>query len=368
MQLESICIRNFRAIEHLEVEFTDELGRVQPQTLIVGPNTSGKTTLLDAIAAVLGPALNMRALRPSLVLAPASTVRRGAIQSQITCQIRFDEDEIEATTQLLRISGEKYTIPNRRQVECRWEYPDPQGEHALGRLSCTPATGWRLFLGRVAAARMMQVRAPGVGHSSFERVGGCFTFDQQRTGLGKFVSSTVWELIGRPEQRDADGNGRTTDAEAILVDLAVKERFPTSEHDHPSEWARLKEAYAAVCSPHRIVGPVRNETGNLDMVFNDGQCDYGYEGLSSGEEMLLLLLLRFVTDRIHRSVVLIDEVELHQHPLWQRRLLGLLPKMGIDNQFILTTHSPHVRDFVPRETIRTLGSLGEKCEPGEASD
>ena len=56
------------------------------------------------------------------------------------------------------------------------------------------------------------------------------------------------------------------------------------------------------------------------MSFNDGENDYSYEGLSSGEKNVLLLLIRFVAERMHQSVVLIDELELNQHPLWQRGL------------------------------------------------
>lgn len=42
------------------------------------------------------------------------------------------------------------------------------------------------------------------------------------------------------------------------------------------------------------------------------------------------------------GIVLIDEVELHLHPKWQRRILGKLKKHFPNIQFIVSTHSPQV--------------------------
>ncbi len=63
--------------------------------------------------------------------------------------------------------------------------------------------------------------------------------------------------------------------------------------------------------PQRIVGPVQDEEqGKLDLLFSDGENEYCYSGLSSGQQMVLLLLIRFVAEHIHQSIVLIDELEL----------------------------------------------------------
>lgn len=358
MQLERISIRNFRGVEDAAYSFVDEVGRVQPQTLLVGPNGTGKTTALDAIAAVLGPALGLRALRPGLQLTPGSTVRRGAIRAEITCAVRFDDQEVQATSRLLTMAEERVSCPSGRQVDVAWEYPDPRGEHALGRVSFSPPAGRHLFRGRTTAARLLRLHAPGASAEHFRHVGGVSTFDQQRTGIDRWVLPEVWDLIGQPQE----GETRTANAKAILVDLALREKFPPISSEDQSDWQRLRDAYASLCAPHTIVGPVRDETGLVDIIFSDGLCDYRYDGLSSGEQMLLLLLLRFVTDRIHKSLVLIDEIELHLHPVWQRRLLALLPRLGEDNQYVMTTHSPFVRDLLPAQNVRVLDALGDRCE------
>lgn len=55
------------------------------------------------------------------------------------------------------------------------------------------------------------------------------------------------------------------------------------------------------------------------------------------------------------GVVLIDEVDLHLHPLWQARILADLSSVFPRVQFIVTTHAPMVISSVPAKHIRVLG-------------
>lgn len=55
------------------------------------------------------------------------------------------------------------------------------------------------------------------------------------------------------------------------------------------------------------------------------------------------------------GVVLIDEVDLHLHPVWQARVLGDLTHLFPKVQFIVTTHAPVVISSVPARQVRVLG-------------
>lgn len=145
--------------------------------------------------------------------------------------------------------------------------------------------------------------------------------------------------------------------------LAIQSSFPPAQTNLPDQFIPIRERYNEICQSHFIKGVVRDESG-LDVIFSDGENEYRYDGLSSGEQMVLLFLIRMVTEHIHRSIVLVDEIELHQHPVWQRKLLYLLPKIGSENQIIATTHSAYIRDVVAREAMIDLGDLFEKeaCE------
>src|SRR5262249_49189916 len=54
------------------------------------------------------------------------------------------------------------------------------------------------------------------------------------------------------------------------------------------------------------------------------------------------------------GVVLIDALDLHLHPAWQRRAVGDLRRTFPKIQFIVTTHSPQIVASVSRSQIRLL--------------
>lgn len=89
--------------------------------------------------------------------------------------------------------------------------------------------------------------------------------------------------------------------------------------------------------------------------------------LSDGERGTLALVLD-LTRRLAQAnpgledpaangpgVVLIDEVDLHLHPKWQREIVRNLPDAFPKLQFIATTHSPQVIGEVPHERILVMG-------------
>jgi len=407
-------IENFRHIKRLELDFTDSIGRVRDTTLLIGPNTSGKTTILDALAVSVGLSTELSYGRPGFELSPRNIVTKGSLYTKVTCWVRFSPDEISATQELSEIreqgdaandmskrtaSSPKHLppvphvpwpeVPDAEEVVLTWTYPDPNNRSTRGFTHCDPRSAYTLFKGRVEVARLLATSR--IGWDWFKRVGGVFTFDQQRTGMQKTIPREIWEIIhgqstgDEPSRRER----RTSDPKTILLNLAVQSLLPPSVKrvtedgeqritedgeqritedgkirpgwgtEQLDQFKLIQERYAQVCAPHNIVGAFRDQSGVPDLVFNDGTYDYRYDGLSSGEQMLLLFLIRMVADNIHQSIVLVDEIELHQHPVWQRKLLHLLPKMGDGNQIIATTHSPYLRDVTPPEAVIELGEVLE---------
>lgn len=56
------------------------------------------------------------------------------------------------------------------------------------------------------------------------------------------------------------------------------------------------------------------------------------------------------------GIILIDEIDLHLHPSWQRLMIPQLQKVFPNCQFIITTHSPQVLSHVPPESVFLLSS------------
>lgn len=55
------------------------------------------------------------------------------------------------------------------------------------------------------------------------------------------------------------------------------------------------------------------------------------------------------------AIILIDEVDCHIHPKWQKKLLPSLRELFPNCQFIVTTHSPYILDGVPEYSIKEIG-------------
>jgi predicted ATP-binding protein involved in virulence len=97
----------------------------------------------------------------------------------------------------------------------------------------------------------------------------------------------------------------------------------------------------------------RIDSHKIKVLVQKNQQEYDLQQLSQGEKMLLALVgdiaLRLVilnpkaADPLAASgVILIDEIDLHLHPIWQRRILNNLHRTFPNCQFIVTTHSPQV--------------------------
>lgn len=188
-------------------------------------------------------------------------------------------------------------------------------------------------------------------------------FDQKRTGLGSRLPKSVRSGMA-PQDRSVE---YTQNAREILLDLATRAQAKQGpETTEKEDYARFLELYNKVCDPHKIKGLYNTESG-LDMEFEGPQGVYLYDGLSSGQIMLLMLLVQFARNRIHNSIVLIDELELHLHPLWQTRLYANLENLGTNNQIFFTTHSTHLRESIHGDFYHCTGELGDesvkKVEP-----
>jgi predicted ATP-binding protein involved in virulence len=93
------------------------------------------------------------------------------------------------------------------------------------------------------------------------------------------------------------------------------------------------------------------------------------EQLSDGERSLILIVADIARrlaianpslqnhDRILREgkgIILIDEVDAHLHPQWQRNVIPALQKTFEGCQFIVSTHSPQVLSNITRDSIFIL--------------
>ncbi|TAE19642.1 MAG: DUF2813 domain-containing protein [Bacteroidetes bacterium] len=113
----------------------------------------------------------------------------------------------------------------------------------------------------------------------------------------------------------------------------------------------------------------REDNASTLVISKNGE-DFSLAQLSDGEKMLLAMVGDIARrlaianpalgEKAHEGegIVLIDEIELHLHPRWQRLLLPALQATFPNVQFIVTTHSPQVLSEVKAESIFILEENG----------
>lgn len=103
----------------------------------------------------------------------------------------------------------------------------------------------------------------------------------------------------------------------------------------------------------------------VDMILKKQGAQLSVMQLSSGEKALLALAgdlamrLALANEGEEHplrgtGVVMIDEIDLHLHPSWQRKVVSRLRQTFPNIQFILTTHSPLIINRLPAESLYYL--------------
>lgn len=132
----------------------------------------------------------------------------------------------------------------------------------------------------------------------------------------------------------------------------------TLREGQTNKYVRLAELYKMVFPGRSLSGPAPkdspDEYGVEDFFLYDGKNEYELGSMSAGERAIFPMLVDFANWNINNSIILIDELELHLHPPLQYALLKALPKLGQNNQFILTTHSDHIAVNVDSSQIIRL--------------
>jgi AAA domain, putative AbiEii toxin, Type IV TA system/AAA domain len=93
------------------------------------------------------------------------------------------------------------------------------------------------------------------------------------------------------------------------------------------------------------------------------QLGYGYQTLITWVADLANRMVERYPDSPNPSaepaVVLVDEIDLHLHPVWQRKLMGFLTGRFPNTQFIATAHSPLVAQAAAEANLAVLRREGD---------
>ncbi len=333
MKLDHIVLRNFRKYEHARFNFHTQF------TVIIGANGAGKTSILDALAIMLNTYFLKSGIQTGI----------GGISSD---DVRFIC--VEKGTQIFR---------------------EPQAEVYL---TCSAqfrgrALHWRRDKGD-RGGQSKELVQQGMEDRDLISQGG----NSELPLLLYYGAGRLWD-IHRKIQTEKPGS--QLDAYKFCLD-------PKSDHKSFEKWFKklsLGELQKGYISPAlqavrtAVLGciPGANkfyhdaEEDQIMLDINElGLTPFNY--LSDGYRNMVAM----VADIAHRAsrlnphheaqaainthgVVLIDEIDLHLHPRWQRQVVRDLQKVFPNLQFIATTHSPFIlQSLDPGEVI----DLNQSCD------
>ncbi|MBI4612860.1 MAG: AAA family ATPase, partial [Planctomycetes bacterium] len=341
---------NFRGFERERFWFPTRF------TVLIGDNGTGKTAILEALAAGLG--------------AFCSVFDPG-------CRRDIRDDDVR---RVVRREGDTTTIEPQYPAWVRCE----------GLLAGEPLV-WTFGLGMAAMAGEQEPE----GERWAARLAGKL---QQRVRDGEpvvlpvlayYPSGRLWhQKSGEPTATLSPGSrtrGYTgcLDPESSLSDLLAwfktREMQAIQEKKRPGDLEAVRRAVAAAMKDlDKGVVEVVYDVGadELVAVFADGR-RLPFRMLSEGVRTMLAMVAdiawRAATLNPHLGsrapvetpgIVLIDEIDLHLHPVWQRRVVADLRRAFPLIQFVATTHSPFIVQSLDAEQ---LVNLERREAPREAS-
>jgi len=364
MHIRSIRLKYFKKFRDRTFDFTDpETGTARPLIVFVGENGSGKSTVLQAIAATLGAATR-RIRGPGELHWPGFDLELAGswnLPSEVLLNVGFSAAELKATAEYFeRVPGLK-------------DRPDtlPPSQDSVVTLTLrergvrtSRSEQYFQFRGREYAKQVIKLVEEG--HGVFENVGTVFWYTEHRT------STSLTAEVTTPFNKDwANGEHDTKDEVHLHFDEnLLRRRLADLMQFHarvergdyrlrPGQrdlFAELEKAWGQIFPDRRFEGSVPRS--DVDDVLNepwfflyDSHHQYEISEMSGGERAVFPLIFDFANWQINNSVVLIDEIELHLHPPLQQALIRALPALGRNNQFIISTHSDWVTDVVPRECV-----------------
>lgn len=339
MQIKRFTLVNFRGIEHMELDFEGK-----KTVALVGVNGVGKSSILDALAITLSnlTARIVNQASKSRAISP-DDIRIGSDYSRLDVAIELfdqpDEMELSWAIALNRKAG-KYS-PERNSNLIQLSLKADELVYGIdhfetwvnGHIELPLAVYYDIHRAVLDVPLRIAGRLPNVVALGYEGALG-------RAGAD-FKAFFAWfrtqEDIENETGRDVPG---FRDQELSAVRKAI-ETF-TGFRD-----IRVRRKPA------------------LKMTVLKGEQEFDVLQLSDGEKCLLAmvgdlarrltLLNRGVKDPLRgQGIVLIDELELHLHPGWQRTVVANLEKTFPNCQFIITTHSPQILGELPAEAVMLL--------------
>lgn len=286
LYIRRMVLENIRCFQHLELEFNAP-GKFRPMTMLLGDNGVGKTTVLRCLA-----------------LGLCDETGASALTKELAGEMLYDG----ADTGSIRITCGSYDSAGRS-----WDM-----ETVLTR-----GLGDSIELKKEFARDFPLQRLFVCGYGALRRGFG------DKSYQGYDISDSVSSLF--------DYSAAMQNPELVF------RRIQSAGHDLRELRERLAHLLELETNAVQIDSRGISITGPWGMFIPVGAVGDGYQAtlawLADFFGWALFYDERFFSRRLS-GVVLVDEIEKHLHPRWQRQVIRKLHDQFPDVQFIVTSHSP----------------------------
>jgi predicted ATPase len=361
MKIERLLLKRYKRFREREIRF--DLGHDPESSVVsvlVGSNGSGKSSVLQAIAATLGTATG-RLRQPRLLEWPG--FNRDLLNSawsgpfEVRLNVKFSQKETDSTLKLFDLyapyieSRSLYEPATEQRIELSFK-----DEGVLAR----SANQLFQFRGRDYAKFLFSNNI--VKFDVFEQVGTCLWYTENRTSTSLTPESLGQETDEKSTKIEFDELVLRRQMNSLYgFHIRVKDgkiKLREGQRDILNNF----ESYFKLLFPGRgLSGTVPRSAANQVLEeawfkLHDSAHEYEISEMSGAERALFPILFDFANWNVNNSVILIDEIELHLHPPLQQRFISALKELGRNNHFIITTHSDWVLETLsPNQIIRLDG-------------
>ena len=361
MYVKTVILRNIRGFESLDFDLARPDGSYAGWTVFTGDNGSGKSALLRAIALGLVGRDTARSLQPSFHrwIRAGSQPYEGSIQLEIVP--RSDDDDFVDAGRTpksncplllkLRNGGKDVSLEEAVPEGSPKNFKSPQrstwSQEARGWFSCGYGPFRRVFGASPEAARLMAVQSTARFVTMFEEAASLAEVDQWMRNLAH-----------KGLEKKADEQKQLEVLLEILRDDLMPNQITVERVDSDGLW--LKDRNGVQLSWREMSDGYRAALALLADIVRHMIDVFGISGLTArGAENKL---------RVVRSgVVLIDEVDAHLHPEWQRTIGFWLKDHFPNVQFLVTSHSPLICQAADENGLFVLPEPGSDAKPKRLS-
>lgn len=352
-RLRELSLLNYRGFEDFHLTLPEEAVAV-----FIGANGAGKSSVLDAIARILE--ICAANLSPGLSLRDheIGDIREGTRKATIIATVDFAGETQQWKTMMYRpINLPSITWedgPSRDAAEGSSGmvsdysgYPDPDRQRFERDPSASVPVMCCYPVSRALPRTPVQIAAPKHLPSQLHAYDQAFD-----NAFGPFRDFVRWFRLEEDLENEAQARGGTARNPRLKAVRSAVERFMNALPG--GRFSNLR-AERGVTTSHLTASLVIDKAGQR----------LALSQLSDGERTLLLL----VADIARRlaianpglpdallgfGIILIDEIDLHLHPSWQRAVLPGLRRAFPGLQIIAATHSPQVLSRLPAESVILL--------------